>query len=101
MRARRDAARARQRQTRLGRGNATRGGPRASRGADAHGAAWLRRGRRRGRRGRTDPGGERGTHGGRAGEMATRGADAFVFEKKTKDDDDDALFFFISESTLA
>jgi hypothetical protein len=34
--------------------------------------------------------------------MATRGADAFVFEKKTKDDDDDALFFFlISESTLA
>jgi hypothetical protein len=33
--------------------------------------------------------------------MATRGADAFVFEKKTKDDDDDTLFFFISESTLA
>jgi hypothetical protein len=33
--------------------------------------------------------------------MATRGADAFVFEKKTKDDDDDAVFFFISESTLA
>jgi hypothetical protein len=33
--------------------------------------------------------------------MATRGADAFVFEKKTKDDNDDALFFFISESTLA
>ncbi len=34
-------------------------------------------------------------------EASPRGADAFVFEKKTKDDDEDALFFFISESTLA
>ena len=67
VRARPDPARARYRQTRLGRGEATRGGPRASRGADARVASRPHGGRRRGRRGRGDPGGESGTHGGRAG----------------------------------